>query len=119
MVRAGDAGTTQNGGVPVGPRVLGRLGALDLGQVLAFVRVAEVGSISAAASGLGYSQPGLSQRVQLMERALGCQLFRRGSRGVALTPTGVLALPYARIVLNVTQTMAVEITRAQHRSGTR
>jgi DNA-binding transcriptional LysR family regulator len=97
---------------PPGSQVLGRLGGLDLGLLWAVVRVAEVGSISAAAVELGYSQPGLSQRVQTVERALGCRLFRRGPNGVRVTPVGSVVVSYARALWAVAQAMTAEVERA-------
>jgi DNA-binding transcriptional LysR family regulator len=88
------------------------LGGLDLALLWAVVRVAELGSISAAAVGLGYSQPGLSQRVQTVERALGCRLFRRGPNGVRVTPVGLVVVSYARALWAVAQAMTAEVDRA-------
>jgi DNA-binding transcriptional LysR family regulator len=95
-----------------GDDVLGRLGGVDLALVRAVVRVAEVGSITGAAKGLGYSQPGLSQRVQTVERALGCRVFDRSSQGVSVTEIGARVLPYARVLLAVAQAMAAEVAAA-------
>jgi Bacterial regulatory helix-turn-helix protein, lysR family len=93
--------------------VLGRVGALDLDLLRAIVLTAEAGSISGAAGVLGYSQPGLSQRLQVAERALGCRLFHRGPQGVKVTSLGVVVLPYAKVLLSVAQTMVQAITHAQ------
>ena len=60
---------------------------------------------------LGYSQPGLSQRIQVLERRLGCRLFERGPQGVELTDEGRAALPYARIVVTVCEAMRDEVCR--------
>jgi DNA-binding transcriptional LysR family regulator len=73
--------------------------ALDLQLLRAFLAVAETGSVSAAADELGYSQPGLSHRVATLERELGCVLFRRRGKGMALTHEGQLLLPYARMTV--------------------
>jgi hypothetical protein len=95
---------------------LGRVGELDLATTRAFVIVCEVGSISGAAAELGYSQPGLSQRVKAMEQALGCRLFHRHSKGVTMTDIGILLLPYARVLLAVAEALAQEITRVGRRA---
>jgi DNA-binding transcriptional LysR family regulator len=92
---------------------LRRVGTLDLTSVRVLVRVSEVGSITRAAPGLGYSQPGLSQRVRSAETALGLQLFRRSSKGVTLTEVGAMVLPYARVLLVVSDGLADQIVRAQ------
>ncbi|HEV7195130.1 MAG TPA: LysR family transcriptional regulator [Pedococcus sp.] len=65
----------------------------------AFLAVAEEGSVSAAAEQLGYSQPGLSHRIQTLERELGAVLFRRRGNGMTLTREGQLLLPYARMTM--------------------
>jgi DNA-binding transcriptional LysR family regulator len=84
---------------------------MDLALLRAFEHVSEVGSITEAAPGLGYSQPGLSQRIQGLERRLGCQLFDRGPQGVTLTAHGVAVLPYARMILGIAEVMYHEATR--------
>lgn len=82
--------------------------SLDLRKIEDFVHVADLGSISQAAPQLGYSQPGLSQRIQTIERTLQCQLFIRGPQGVELTSAGTGALPYARMILSIKDLMLAE-----------
>ncbi len=84
---------------------------MDVMLLRAFVQVSEIGSISGAAPALGYTQPGLSQRIQVLERHLGCRLFERGPQGVALTRRGEAVLPYARIMLGVAEAMVAEARR--------
>ena len=72
---------------------------MDLQLLRAFLAVAEAGSVSAAAEQLGYSQPGLSHRIQTLERELGAVLFRRHGNGMTLTREGQLLLPYARMTM--------------------
>ncbi len=72
---------------------------MDLQLLRAFLAVAELGSVSAAAEDLGYSQPGLSHRIATLERELGCMLFRRRGGGMTLTHEGQLLLPYARMTV--------------------
>jgi hypothetical protein len=78
-----------------------RHGGLDLRLLRAFVEVERFGSITEAAAALGYSQPGLSQRIQSLERRTGRRLFDRSAQGVSLTPEGVVLLPLARVMLAV------------------
>jgi DNA-binding transcriptional LysR family regulator len=78
-----------------------RHGSLDLRLLRAFVEVERFGSITEAAAALGYSQPGLSQRIQSLERRTGRRLFDRRAQGVSLTPEGVVLLPLARVMLAV------------------
>src|SRR5262249_4789527 len=44
----------------------------------------------------GISQSTVSETLSALERAAGVELFRRGSKGVALTPSGDVLLSYAR-----------------------
>jgi DNA-binding transcriptional LysR family regulator len=61
---------------------------MDTHRLKYFLRIADEGSISQAASVLGIAQPALSRQVRLLEEDLGVALFRRTSRGVKLTEEG-------------------------------
>lgn len=76
---------------------------MDLGQIEAFVQVANHRSFSKAAEALYLTQPSVSARIQGLERDLGEQLFARDGRGVRLTEVGASFLPYARRVLKTLQ----------------
>lgn len=72
----------------------------SLRQLEYFIAVAEAGTLAAASSQLHVSQPGLSQSLTDLERALGVQLaVRRKAHGVTLTPTGRQVLLTARDLL--------------------
>ena len=72
----------------------------SLRQLEYFVAIAEAGTLSEAATRLHVSQPGLSQSLTDLERALDVQLaVRRKAHGVTLTPTGVQVLRHARELL--------------------
>jgi molybdenum-dependent DNA-binding transcriptional regulator ModE len=98
---------------PRGTTVLNRRPGLDLAHLRAFVHVAETGSITRAAPALGYTQPGLSQRIQALERALGARLLVRGPDGVHPTPAGHAALPHARTILATANQLRHEMARHQ------
>jgi LysR family transcriptional regulator, benzoate and cis,cis-muconate-responsive activator of ben and cat genes len=85
--------------------------ALDLRHVRTFVHVSDTGSINRAAPELGYSQLGLSQGIQIFERALRHRVFIRRPPGVGLTTAGGLALPYGRIVLTVIDQLRDDIRK--------
>ncbi len=53
-----------------------------------FVKVAEFGSFTKAASELGVSQPAISQNIAEIERQTGARLFERGRGNVVLTDAG-------------------------------
>ena len=61
--------------------------------------IALLGSFSAAARSLGYSQPAISRQVAAMENAAGQQLFVREVRGVSLTAAGAVLLEHAPRIL--------------------
>ncbi|MCV7057100.1 LysR family transcriptional regulator [Mycolicibacterium gilvum] len=61
---------------------------MDTHRLKYFLRIAEEGSITRAASLLGMAQPALSRQLQLLEEDLGVALFRRNRRGVELTDAG-------------------------------
>ena len=63
-----------------------------LSWLLAFEAAARAEGFSRAARSLGTSQPAVSQKVALLEAALGQPLFRRLPRGIALTEAGARLL---------------------------
>ena len=72
---------------------------MDLGQLEAFVQVANQKSFSRAAEALFLTQPSVTARIQALERDLGERLFERSGRGVRLTEVGLCFLPHADRVL--------------------
>ena len=70
-----------------------------MGQVRAFVAVADHLHFGRAAGQLFLSQQGLSKRIRRLERAVGDELFHRGPGGVELAPAGLRFLPHARRML--------------------
>lgn len=58
-----------------------------------------LGSFTAAARSLGYSQPAISRQVAAMEAAAGAPLFIREARGVALSAAGTVVLGHAGRIL--------------------
>jgi LysR family nitrogen assimilation transcriptional regulator len=61
---------------------------MDMKQLQAFVRVAELASFSKAATALDSSQSALSRQVRQLEIELGRHLLHRNGRGVTLTAVG-------------------------------
>ena len=68
---------------------------MTLTQLNAFVLVARLGSVTAAASALGVSESAVSQALSALRLHLGDQLVSRGSAGMTLTPGGSRLLPSA------------------------
>ena len=59
-----------------------------LTSIEAFVQVARLGSVKAAAEALSLSSPALSRRIQALERFVGHPLFERRHQAVHLNPDG-------------------------------
>ncbi len=73
---------------------------VDTIQILeTFARIAEAGSLSAAARSLGVSQASVSRQLAALEARLGLTLARRSTHELTLTPEGRTLLPRAREVL--------------------
>jgi DNA-binding transcriptional LysR family regulator len=64
-----------------------------------FSRVADLGSLSAAARDLGLSQPSVTRHIASLEALLGAQLLHRTPHAVTLTPAGEATLADARALL--------------------
>lgn len=73
--------------------------AIKLRHLRAFVAVAEELNFSKAASRLYLSQPALSRQIRALERLVGCDLLRRSTHQVELTPAGEALLDRARQIL--------------------
>jgi DNA-binding transcriptional LysR family regulator len=72
---------------------------MEIGQLRAFVAVAEEGSFTRAADRLHLVQSSVSAAVLALERELGAKLLARGNRRSELTDAGRALLPEARQVL--------------------
>ncbi len=72
---------------------------MDTDKCRALIRAVELGSMSAAASDLGYTASGISRMIDALEADLGVTLVVRGPRGVDLTSDGVSLEPYIRDVV--------------------
>ena len=71
---------------------------MDTAGLKMFEAVARTGGMNRAAAELHTVQSNVTARIRALEAELGCPLFERHSRGVALTPAGQRLLPYARRV---------------------
>jgi DNA-binding transcriptional LysR family regulator len=72
---------------------------IDLQDVAAFRRVADTGSLSAAARLLDLPKSSMSRSIARLESAVGTVLVERSSRGLRLTDAGELFLSHAERIL--------------------
>jgi DNA-binding transcriptional LysR family regulator len=75
--------------------------AITVTQLNTFLAVVRGGSVTAAAEELVVTQPSVSSAIASLERELGCELFARSGRGVALTEAGTAFVPYAADVVGL------------------
>ena len=73
---------------------------MDLKQIESFIRVAELGSFTRAATALGMAQPLLSRHVRQLEVELHQTFLLRNGRGVSLTEAGQVLLEHGRGILH-------------------
>ena len=72
---------------------------LSLHQLRCFLATYELGSLTAAADQLGYSQPSISEQIRNLERSVGGTLFTRVGRGVVPTASAEAMRPHAERTL--------------------
>lgn len=84
---------------------------MNIGHLRTFVEVVDRGSFSAAARGLGISQPAVTMQIQGLESDIGATLLERRYRRVQLTEAGRALLPTARGVLAKLDSAREEIGR--------
>lgn len=74
-----------------------------LPEMVAFARVAEHGSFSAAATQLGLTPSAVSRQVKHLEKTLGVQLIQRSTRQLRLTEAGIEAFARCSDLIDAAQ----------------
>lgn len=92
---------------------------MDLHQLKSFVAVAETHGFSAAAHVLNLTQSAVSAQIVRLEKDLGVRLFERTTRSVVLTDAGTTLLPYARQLLNLSDTASSLVSGEGNRPSLR
>ncbi|MFN2595360.1 MAG: LysR family transcriptional regulator [Actinomycetota bacterium] len=88
---------------------------IDVRRLVVFKAVFDHGSITGAASALGYSPSAISQNISALERESGIELFRKSGRGIRSTEAGDLLATHAEVVLE--QVREAEEALEKLRSG--
>jgi len=70
-------------------------------QLETFLRIADKGSFSSAASDLGYAQSTVTMQIKQLEEELGADLFNRLGKTISLTPAGERLIVYAEKLLQL------------------
>lgn len=83
---------------------------MKLDQLRIFVKVVELGSVTAAADAVFLTQPAVSRTIKILEEDLGVPIFERKNRRLLLNAAGETLLPQARAILAAT-TEATESVR--------
>src|ERR1700733_6797497 len=83
-----------------------------------FREVAERGTLTAAATALGYTQSAVSRQVASLERGAGAPLLERRHDGVRPTPAGHVVLRHAAAVLDQIDAAARELAGLPAEAGT-
>ena len=86
---------------------------MDLKQIESFVRVAEMGSFTRAASSLNVAQPALSRQIRLLEVELRQNLLVRNGRGAVMTEAGKVLLEHGRGILHQVERVREELGRVR------
>ncbi len=85
-----------------------------LGDMLAFARVVEAESFSAAARQLGLSKAAVSKQVTRLENRLGVRLLNRSTRRLALTEVGAAFYERCQRIAGEVEAAEEVATRLQH-----
>ena len=85
---------------------------MTFAQLRTFALVAELGSLRAAASALGVSEPAVSAAVAALRADLGDPLFRRSGSGISLTPGGRALATRARELVRLADRTRREVGQA-------
>lgn len=87
---------------------------MDVNQLKYFISVAQTLNFSEAARRNGITQPSISHHIVELERQLGCQLFIRSRRSVAITEQGRAFLPYAVEIVDTAEKAAFQIQKFEN-----
>jgi DNA-binding transcriptional LysR family regulator len=91
---------------------------LDLRRLQVLAAVVDTGSVTAAATRLGYTPSSVSQQLSVLERETGVPLIEKNGRGIRPTEAGVLLAEHAEGVLRAVSAAETAMTDLREgRSG--
>lgn len=82
---------------------------MNVSKYKALLAAVDMGSFSAAANSLGYTQSGMTHMMNSLEEEIGFPILQRGYFGVKLTPAGEKIIPKIRELVNCEESLYNEI----------
>ena len=89
---------------------------MDAKKVQALLAAVDLGSLTSAASELGYTQSGLTHMMNSLETELGLTLLLRGKSGVRLSPAGQELLPQLRSLADAADALDLAAQQLRQRN---
>ena len=89
---------------------------MDAKKVQALLAAVDLGSLTSAASELGYTQSGLTHMMNSLETELGLTLLLRGKSGVRLSPAGQELLPELRSLADAADALDLAAEQLRQRN---
>ena len=89
---------------------------MDAKKVQALLAAVDLGSLTSAASELGYTQSGLTHMMNSLETELGLTLLLRGKSGVRLSPAGQELLPELRSLADAANALDLAAEQLRQRN---
>ena len=90
---------------------------MTITQLSTFIKIAELGSFSAAANDLGYAQSTVTMQIKQLEDELDCRLFDRLGKTIVLTPQGERLISYAEKMLQLEREIRLEVSDGEELAG--
>lgn len=89
---------------------------MDAKKVQALLAAVDLGSLTSAASELGYTQSGLTHMMNSLETELGLTLLLRGKSGVRMSPAGQELLPELRSLADAADALDLAAEQLRQRN---
>ena len=75
----------------------------------AFLKIVETGSLTKAATALGYTQSGISHMLSALEKEWNITLLSRDRAGVSVTAEGLQLLPFVQNICRATVISSISL----------